>query len=188
MLAINATISGDKVVISGLNQLAADFPVVVRSGLKQVVRGAHHNTMDFLNGSGGNNSKTRIGKRQIKKDDLRTGFDKKSGERVDFKLWKDAGGYPVPVRTGNLKRLLNFVDPGQSKNSNGSSFTAGPLEAVLYDSAGYASVIHQGTGSSAKFGARPFMTDGMDKFNSGAGIAKTMDAGVQEKIKQRGLA
>lgn len=184
MLALNVTITGDKVIIDGLNQLAAELPHVVQRGLKTVARGVHRGAMDWLNGAGGNNSKTRIGKRQIKKEGLRSGFNKKSGERIDFKLWNNSGGYPVPVRTGNLKRLLDFVDPGQSKGS----FAAGPLEVIVYDSAEYASTIHEGTGSSAKFGRRPYLEDALKSFNADDGIANAIENELNIEIKKRGLA
>jgi hypothetical protein len=178
MLAVNVQIQGDKVIIAGLNGLAADMPKAIGRGFKKVTRGVHREAMEFLNGAGGAGRKQQI-------VGPSRGFTKKSGEAVNFKpQFQGAGAYPVPVRTGALKRLLNFVDPGQSKGS----FTAGPLSAIVYDSAEYASVIHEGTGSSAKFGARKFLTDALDKFNAGDGIAKVLDAEIQAEISKRGLA
>jgi len=178
MLALNVTIQGDKVIISGLNQLAAEMPQVIQRGLRKVTRGVHRNAMDFLNGAGGAGRKAQI-------VGPSRGFTKKSGETVNFKpQLEGAGGYPVPVRTGNLKRLLNFVDPGQSKGS----FTAGSMEAIVYDSAEYASVIHEGRGSSAKFGPRRFIDDALAKFNEGGGIAGIIEAELNAEIAKRGLA
>jgi len=196
MLALNVTISGDKVIIKGLNQLAADMPQVMQRGMKKVVRGVHRNAMDFLNGAGGLNSyetRTSKGGKQYQKItgskiEMYDGFTRSSGETQQFKRFTDSGGYPVPVRTGNLKRLLDFVDPGQSKSGGGSSFTAGHMEAIVYDSAEYASVIHQGTGSSAKFGKRAFIDDALAKFNQGNGIAVAIEQELQVEIQKRGLA
>lgn len=178
MLAINVTISGDKILIEGLQQLAAEMPKVVQRGLKRVAIGVHREAMDFLNVAGGAGRKAQI-------IGPSRGFVKKSGEAVNFKQQlAGAGAYPVPVRTGNLKRLLDFVTPGQSKDS----FTAGPMEAVVYDSAQYARTIHAGTGSSAKFGPRPFLTDALNRFNQGDQVASVMEDEIKTEIKKRGLA
>jgi hypothetical protein len=192
MLDINVTIIGDKIIIDGLNQFMAEMPKVVQGGLKKVVRGVHRSAMDFLNGAGGiNNYETRAsksGKQYQKKTgskvEMYEGFTRASGEAQMFKRFTDSGGYPVPVRTGNLKRLLDFLDPGQSKGE----FIAGPMEAIVYDSAEYASVIHEGTGSSAKFGKRPFVDDALAAFNQGDGIASAIEEEIQSEIQKRGLA
>jgi hypothetical protein len=192
MLALNVTVSGDKVIIDGLNQLATEMPRVVQRGLKKVVRGVSREAMNFLNGAGGLSSyETRTSKKgnQYQKKtgskvEMYDGFTRKSGEVQQFKRFTDSGGYPVPVRSGNLKRLLDFLDPGQSKDS----FTAGPMEVIVYDSAQYASVIHQGTGSSAKFGKRAFLDDALAKFNQGDAIAITLETELNTEIQKRGLA
>jgi hypothetical protein len=178
MLAVNVTISGDKVIVRGLQQLAAEMPKIVQRGLKKVVRGVHREAMDLLNGAGGAGRKAQI-------VGPSRGFTKKSGESVNFKQqFAGAGGYPVPVRTGNLKRLLDFVDPGGSKGS----FNAGTMEVIVFNSAQYASSIHNGTGSSAKFGERPFLTDALNKFNAGGQIAATIENELNTEIAKRGLA
>ncbi len=192
MLAINVTVIGDKVIIEGLQQLAAEMPRVVKRGLKRVAIGVHREAMDFLNGAGGMNSyetRTSKGGKQYQKKtgskvEMYDGFTRASGEAQQFKRFTDSGGYPVPVRTGNLKRLLDFLAPGQSKGS----FTAGPFEGVVFDSAGYATVIHDGNGSSAKFGPRPFLTDALKRFNQGDQIAATLEDELRTEIKKRGLA
>ena len=192
MLSLNVTISGDKVILDGLNQLADEFPQAVSRGLKTVARGIHRGAMDWLNGPGGLNSyETRTsknGKQYRKKTGSKTesyeGFTRASGEAQMFKRFSDSGGYPVPVRTSNLKRLLDFVDPGQSKGP----FSAGPLEVIIYNSAEYSRTIHEGTGSSAKFGRRPFIEDALKEFNANDGIAKAIEAEITTQIKKRGLA
>lgn len=181
MLALNVTISGDKVLIEGLGQFAAEMPGTIRKGLKKVVRGIHPLAMAFLNGAGGAGRKAQI-------VGPSRGFTKKSGESVNFKQqFQGAGAYPVPVRTGNLKRLLDWVDPGQSISNNGMTFSAGNMEVVLFDSAEYAYPIHAGTGSSRKFGPRPFLTDALNKFNAGAGIAAVLENEISEALKKKGL-
>jgi hypothetical protein len=184
MLAINVTVTGDKIVIEGLQQLAAEMPKVVQRGLRRVVKGVHREAMDFLNGAGGA-SKAKTTKY--------TGFVRKSGVSQEFKSFAGAGAYPVPVRTGNLKRMLFFLNPGSSTGNNSkggsdSTFSAGPMEAVVYDSAEYARTIHDSTGSSAKFQKRTYLTDALARFNRGDQIAATLEDEIRNEIKKRGLA
>lgn len=181
MLALNCTIKGDKVLIEGLGQFAQEMPGTIRRGLRKVVRGIHPLAMAFLNGAGGAGRKAQI-------VGPSRGFTKKSGETVNFKQqFAGAGAYPVPVRTANLKRLLDFVDPGQTITSGGMTFTAGDMEVVIFDSAEYAYPIHHGTGSSRKFGPRPFLTDALNKFNAGNGIAAVLENEISETLKKKGL-
>lgn len=192
MLGVNVTIQGDKVVIAGLKGLAADLNKTVQRGLQVATQGIHRTAMDYLNGPGGFNSyetrTSKSGKQYQKKTGSKVesyaGFIRASGEAQMFKRFTDSGGYPVPVRTGNLKRLLDFVYPGQSKGE----FQAGPMEAIVYDSAEYARVIHAGTGSSAKFGKRAYLTDALAKFNESGGIAQAIENEIAVEIKKRGLA
>ena len=60
-----------------------------------------------------------------------------------------AGAYPVPVRTGNLRRLENYVLPGRSK----AGITARDGEAFLINAAIYATTIHKD---------RPFASDAIE--------------------------
>jgi len=167
MLDLNVTVQGDKVIIEGLQALAADMPHVLQRGLKRINRGVHRSAMDFLNGPG----------RTVMKQKNRL-----RGQSDD--LGARPGSYPVPVITGNLKRLLDFIDPSQSKDR----FSAGPLEAIVYDSAEYANVIHEGTGSSTAYGRRPFLDDALEHFNQGGQIAGILEEEVQKEVKKRGLA
>lgn len=181
MFALNVTISGDKVLIQGLNQFAAELPGTINRGLKKVVRGIHPLAMAFLNGAGGAGRKAQI-------TGPSRGFTKKSGETVNFKpQLSGAGGWPVPVRTGNLKRLLDWVDPGGSLTSNGTTFSAGNMEAVIFNSAEYAWPIHEGTGSSRKFGPRRYLDSALARFNTVTGIANTIEAEIDAALKKKGL-
>jgi len=98
------------------------------------------------------------------------------------------GGYPVPVRTGHLRRSLDWLGPNRSKSKDGKTFTAGPHEAVVYNSAVYSRAIHDGRGSSAKFGARPYLTDALEQFNRGNHIADVMAEEISKEIAKEGLA
>jgi len=178
MFTLGVTVSGDKVVLSNLQRFETAVFTGAQRGLQKSVRGIHPLAMAFLNGAGGAGRKAQI-------VGPSRGFTKKSGETVNFKpQLSGAGAYPVPVRTANLKRLLDFVDPGQSKFSNGVTFVAGPNEAVLYDSAEYAMTIHQGTGSSEKFGRRPYVEDALKAFNQGAGIVKAVEQEIAAEIQK----
>jgi hypothetical protein len=178
MLDINVTIHGDKVIIDGLNKLAAEFPNAVKRGLERSAIGVYRSAQDFLRGSGGTAKKVR--------GDY-TGFTKKSGEEVKFRAYKGAGAYPVPMRTGVLMKALDWLKPGESKSSSIGTFAAGDNEAVIFDSAEYANVIHEGKGSSAKFGPRRFLTDALTKFNSGARIKQTIEEEIEKEISKTGL-
>jgi len=181
MFALNCTISGDKVLIEGLGQFIEEMPGTIRKGLKKIVRGIHPLAMAFLNGVGGAGRKAQI-------TGPSRGFTRKSGETVNFKpQLSGAGGWPVPVRTGNLKRLLDFLDPGQTITAGGMTFTAGDMEVVLFDSAEYANVIHEGLGSSRKFGPRRFATSALSRFNTTVGIANTLNNEISESLKRKRL-
>lgn len=172
MLNLNVTVQGDKVVIAGLQQLAGDIPKAVQRGLKRVGVGVFRDAQDWLNGAGG------IYEERVSK---KTGnaWRKKVGDT-------SAGGYPVPVRTKHLKGALAWLHPGETKSGEAGSFSAGPMEVVVYDSALYAGVIHEGRGSSAKFGPRPFLTDALARFNQGDRIKLTIEEEIQAEIVKRG--
>lgn len=156
MVDISVRIEGDKVLIAGLNQLAAEMPHAIDRGLVNVAKGIHRDAFDFLTGAGSKVSTKRRG--------------------------AYAGGYPVPVRTGHLRRSLDWLRPGASKTGDAGTFTAGEHEVVVYDSALYAAVIHEGKGSSAKFGRRPYLTNALEKFNQGNRIKATIEEEIQKEV------
>ncbi len=178
MLDINVTIEGDKVVIAGLGKLTGELQGAANRGLERSVTGIYGLAYGFLSGAGGADKN--------KRNDY-TGFTKKSGEGVMFRSYEGAGGYPVPVRTGDLRRHLDWLKPGESKTGPAGTFAAGQNEAVIYNSEEYANVIHGGYGSSAKFGPRPFLTDALEKFNVGDRIRKNIEEEVAEEIRKAGL-
>ncbi len=148
MLSINATIEGDKIVISGLREMQAEIPEALKRTLTRAAEGTHREAFDLLTGSAGS-----------------------------------PGAYPVPVETGNLRRLLDWLKPDARKGE----FKAGDLEAIVYDSAEYARTIHDGLGSSAKFGARPFITDGFERFNEGGKLAEIAAEEIENLAKDKGF-
>lgn len=104
---------------------------------------------------------------------FRSAFDWLSGSRAD------TGGFPVPAKTGHLRRSLNWLQPGQSKSSRDGIITAGPDEVVVYDSAAYAESIARGLGSSEKFGPRDYLARALEEF-SGRPVEKIIDEELEQ--------
>ncbi len=148
MLTINATLENGNVVISGLQELAAEMPDVLRKVLTTAAIGTHRESFKLLSGSA-----------------------------------TPAGAYPVPIITGNLRRLLDWLKPGENKGV----FKAGGMEAIIYSSTPYSGVIHEGRGSSAKFGARPFITDGFKRFNEGDKLVHLLEDEVEKAARKKGF-
>ena len=175
MLDINVTIEGDKVLIEGLEKFARQIPQAVQRGLGKAAEGIFTAAHAWLSGSGakGITSGTVV------------------GGKIKNQKWTPqslpAGRYPVPVRTGNLRQHLNWLKPGETKADDSGSFTAGEFEAIIYDSAAYAYVIHEGRGSSAKYGPRRYATDALEQFNRGAHIAELLNEEVEKAQKESGL-
>lgn len=78
---------------------------------------------------------------------------------------------------------MAWLHPNESRTVEGQTFTTGSHEAVVFNSAEYARTIHDGTGSSAKFGARPFLTDAFEKFNKGDKVKEIMEEEINKLIK-----
>lgn len=158
MLALNVELRGDKIVLSGLRELAVDLPRIAQGTVRRIAAGVYRRASDWLGGAGAKASNV------------------------------PSGGYPVPVRTKHLLGSLGWVAPGASKSSNGLTFAAGPMEAIVYDSALYAWTVHEGRGSSAKFGRRPFLEDAFKDFNASGKIVAIAEAEVKKAIAAKGLA
>ena len=94
----------------------------------------------------------------------------------------DTGGSPVPVVTGNLRRLLDWVKPGESVSAGGQTVTAGPHETIIYDSAAYSFAIAKGRGSSAKYGPRDYLAKALDAFNAGDRIVQILDEEIERAL------
>lgn len=94
------------------------------------------------------------------------------------------GSYPVPVRTGWLRRSLDWLEPGQSKTGEMGTFTARKHEVVVYDSAVYANVVHEGTGTHQKFGKRPYLQDALKQFDEGGRIAQIISEEIAKVIRK----
>lgn len=169
-LGINVTVEGDKVIIEGLeNYSRAISEKAIPCALKVIASGTAREALNWLSGP-------------VRGVASRTA--RKSGrQRAVAQKPELAGGYPVPRVTGNLRRLLRWLDPGQSRGD----FSAAPFEAIVYDSAEYARVIHEGAGSSAQFGARPFLDDAFLAFNAGDNVSLILEEKITEAKKDSGL-
>jgi hypothetical protein len=138
-------IVGSELVVKGLWRLGSGIPDAITEGLTKSAKAIHRSAFEYLSGPGAKKSNV------------------------------PGGGYPVPIRTGHLRRLLDFVPPGKSKSKTGKTFTAGPMEAVVFNSAEYASAIHDGAGSSKKFGRRPYLDDARLEVNVLGYIQEELD-------------
>jgi hypothetical protein len=157
MLSVRADIQGDKVVIQGLSYFAGRFPAAVERGLSRVGKGVFRVAHGYLSGPGAKASSV------------------------------SPGGYPVPVRTGHLRRLLGWLKPGQSKTAEGLTFTAGKMEIVVFNSAEYARPVHEGKGSSSDYGQRAFLVDGFRRFNGSGRSAEILEEEVGKEIGRAGF-
>lgn len=168
MLDINVTIEGDKVVIEGLWKLGPKVNRSVRNALTKIGEGIYREAFDYLSGPGAT-YETRV--------------SKKSGKEYKKKIKNlPAGGYPVPVRTGWLRRMLNWLKPGETKSSGGLTFTAFLNETILYNAAEYSDVIREGKGTSEKYGPRPYDTDALKRFNRG--FDNRIQGTIEEEIQK----
>jgi len=170
LLNIKITVEGEKLVIDGLNQFVVQTPNAIRRALERTAKGVMREAFSLLSGAGAKGVTKEV-----------TG---KSGGKYN-KFQKQnipAGGYPVPVRTGHLRRSLDWLKPGATKETDVGVFTAGSNEVVVYDSAQYARVIHEGTGSSTPHGPRRYLTDALENFNSGSRISQIIEEEIQKEV------
>lgn len=173
MLDISLRIEGDRVLIEGLNKLSQEFPRAVQRGMGRSAKGIHRAAYMFLTGPGAH--------REYK-------VSKKTGKKYSKKIVDTAaGGYPVPVRTGHLRRQLDWLFPGQTKSNQYGTFSAGPNEAIIYDPVPYADVIHEGKWTSKAYGPRRYLTDALEMFNRGLGIQMAIEDEIQKAKAKAGL-
>lgn len=173
MLDLKVTIDNDKVVIAGLEKLAAEMPGAVSRGLRRSAAGIYAIAYQWLSGKGGG---TRTYSREWSA----------GGEvRKKKKMGAAGGGYPVPVRTGHLRRSLGWLAPGNSKSGDVGTFKAADDEVVVFNSARYAANVFLGRGSSAKFGPRDALRDALNYFNHGGQIQQMISEEIRKEINKR---
>ena len=153
---------GHKVLLHGLEEFARKVPEVVQDGLSEIIDRVQIEAIANLRGPRRTTVRLLRNKETGKISKFKSGRKKYSGRGASNDLGAKPGSYPVPRTTSNLLRLLDRVKPGRSKQSNGLTFKAGYLEAIIFNSAEYADVIHSGTRSSKKFGPRPYIMDAVE--------------------------
>ena len=151
MLNISVTIENEKVILEGLEGFSEDIRTkAIPEALREIASGTAREAIRFLEGP---------------KRGLKTVKAKGSG-RQRATPQGEAGGYPVP-RFPVICAYYEMARPNRTTESEGLSFTTGPMDAVIFNSAGYASVIHEGMGTSAKYGERRYIDDAFEVFNQG---------------------
>lgn len=175
MLAINVKIDGEKIHIEGLERYSDNIHLkAIPRALRRTVKGSIVEALKLLEGP---------------KRGLKTIRAKKSGrQRAVAQKPEAAGRYPVPRVTGHLKRQQDWLGPGRSKTANDITFATGPMEALMYNSAEHAGWIHEGKGSSAKYGARRFQDDAFKNFNSGGKVKNIFEEEIAKEAADSGLA
>jgi hypothetical protein len=176
---ITVAIKGDRMIIDGLGKYMEEFPKAVQRGLERSGKAIHRGAYLWLSGAG---AKVKTTGTAVKEN----GKWKIKG-RKDTKQSVASGNYPVPVRTGHLRRNLSWLKPDETKSNEYGSVTAGPLQVIIYNPAPYARAIHDGTHTQKKFGRRPFLTDAMEAFNKGMGVQKAIEDELQKARAKAGL-
>lgn len=158
MVHLQGTITGLDAFARTLRALPERIIKGAQAGLDEAAGEVHAEALQNLSGAGAvyETRTSRTGKQSRKKIADTT-----------------SGGYPVPRRTAWLAQNLDFVPTGTSKRG----VRTGQLEAIIYDSAEYAVPIHEGTGSSAKFGPRRFIVDAVKKVN----VRERVEEGIRKE-------
>ncbi len=169
LLDISVRVDGDKVVIEGLEKFSeAITGKAIPAGMTRIAAGTARLALARLTGPA----------RGMKTIMARSGRQRAVAMREEL-----AGGYPVPRVTSNLLRLQSYIGPGESRDG----FSTGPMESVVFNSAEYAAAIHEGRGSSAKYGPRRFLDDAFEEFNRDAGAARVLEEEIEKVRKESGL-
>ena len=131
-----------------------------------------------------NNVVGRLAKNVFKK-----AFDNLSGPRIPKKQWRKsplAGSYPVPVRTGHLRRSLYMIGVGGLKQGDGGGkYVVATGEAYVGDSAKYAGDIENPSAFGRRGNKRPFLTDPAREY---LGLApRFAEEELEKVVKKHGL-
>ena len=181
MLDIKVTIENDKVVVQGLQNLSHSVASAANKAIGIIAVGIFDNAHALLRGG----ARSRI---KLFDTNKKTGVRERSRLRgLSDVLGARPGSYPVPRVTARLYNLLDFVKPGETKTANRHTYRAGPLGAIIYDAADYASVISEGKGSSTKYGPRRFLTDALQKYDQNSRIKAVLEDEIQKAVDQSGV-
>ena len=188
MLDLKITIEGHKVVIEGLQKLGTKINAATRRGLERIGKGVFDAAYYWLQGP--SRSKTRIftkKKGEEKKDYYQTGDRAGKRKRTSSRgrtesLEAAPGSYPVPRVTSHLLGRLAWLKPGETKSAGGKTFFAFLNETVIYNSADYAETIFEGKGTSAAYGPRDALKDGLNRFNQGNKINDILEEEIHKEL------
>ena len=174
----------NKVVLDGIQQLGDNYKPAAMRAVERAAAGIYEGASRWLSGRGGAGKKKR--RDYIGFTKRRSGVDDHGpGEIVQFRSYVDSGGYPVPIRSGWLKKELAWLRPGESKSGEVGSVTAGEDEFLVFDSASYALAVFEGFGSSAKYGPRNAIMDAFEYFNHGGQIQQLVGEEVRKEINKQ---
>jgi hypothetical protein len=143
---LNITVSGDQAASATLKALSGKLPKALDRGLIRIAQGVQSDAVDWLSGPG--RSRMKLNQKNGRRN-LRGQIDS---------LGARPGSYPVPVITGHLRRMQNWLRPGASKSGEAGVFSAGRHEVVVYNPAAYAYAIHNSKGSSRRYRINPHRT------------------------------
>ncbi len=185
MLDLNITIDNEKIVINGLQNAVGVVAHGAEIGVMRVAVGIFAEAFKLLQGPARSRVSIFTGKKEYYK---KTGKRKRAPMRgITNATVARPGSYPVPRITSNLLTRLAFVKPGETKTVNNYTFSAGRLEAIVFNAAEYASNIHDGTGTSEKYGARPYITDAVQNYDRGGRIVAVIEEEIQRAIDESDL-
>jgi len=184
MLNVKITAENNKVILDGLQQLGDNYKPAAMRAMERAAVGIYDYAYRWLSGAGGAGKKKR--RDYIGFTKKRSGTDEHSltGQVVEFRSYIDSGGYPVPRRAGHLRRMLDWLGPGQSKSGDAGAVTAGENEFLIFNTASYALAVFEGLGSSAKFGPRNALVDAFELFQHGGQIQQLIGEEVRKEINQ----
>ena len=58
--------------------------------------------------------------------------------------------------------MLGYALPGKDVTIGDNEYSVPDVQVLIFNSARYATYIHEGTGKSSEYGERPFLQDGLD--------------------------
>ncbi len=165
---LNMMMRGMNNAISKVGRMASHgMPMRGRAVLREVTRQTYAGAHDRLSGPG--RKKVRLKGRDAEHDIFgnitRNRIRKTAKRGQSDSLGARPGSYPVPIQTGHLRRSLGKVMPGATITSGGLAFTAGLDEAIVFNSAAYANVIHEGSDrySNTPYDPRRYITDSFEE-------------------------
>ena len=171
MLAFSVTVENNKVVFDHLDGLRLVIPKAIDRGLTRIAAGVYAKAFDRMSGA---SSGFHFVPRDLERGGAASGWRKQ---------YDNAGDYPIPVRTGHFRRSMDWLKPGESKSGQVGTFNAGKDEAIVFNSASYALALFLGLGSSAKYGPRDAVKDGLKDFEQHVGIAKMMEEEIGKELR-----